>query len=137
MEGYLACAQRSIKGDILFLVLKPSRFCAGSFPFLYRFGLQSCSITPQMAFLPKNERSRECSSCGDGLKKRPVHVDRIGGRHCYCTTMADFYEVWSCRGSVLAKLEAMLEDREAAREQELKAATDIKRVYRGKVRYEE
>lgn len=48
--------------------------------------------------------------------------------------MADFYEVWSCRGSVLEKLNAMLEAREAARDQELKAATDIKRVYRGKVK---
>ncbi|CAM9384117.1 unnamed protein product [Scytosiphon promiscuus] len=46
--------------------------------------------------------------------------------------MADFYDVWSFRGSVLAKLDAMLQDRETAREQELKAATDIKRVYRGK-----
>lgn len=49
-------------------------------------------------------------------------------------TMADFYEVWLHRDTVLAKLECMLEAREAAREQELKAATDIKRVYRGKVR---
>lgn len=48
--------------------------------------------------------------------------------------MADFCEVWLSRGTVLAKLECMLEAREAAREQELKAATDIKRVYRGKVR---
>lgn len=47
--------------------------------------------------------------------------------------MADFYEVWRCRAPVLAKLAAMLEAREAAREQEQKAATDIKRVYRGKV----
>ncbi len=47
--------------------------------------------------------------------------------------MSDFYEVWLRRGTVLAKLECMLEAREAAREQELKAATDIKRVYRGKV----
>eukprot|EP00752_Nemacystus_decipiens_P003180 g2943.t1 len=46
--------------------------------------------------------------------------------------MADFYEVWLSRAAVLAKLDAMLEAREAAREQELKAATDIKRVYRGK-----
>lgn len=48
--------------------------------------------------------------------------------------MADFYEVWLSRAAVLAKLDAMLEAREAARGQELKAATDIKRVYRGKVR---
>lgn len=48
--------------------------------------------------------------------------------------MADFYEVWRCRGPVLEKLSAMVEAREAAREEELKAATDIKRVYRGKVR---
>lgn len=48
--------------------------------------------------------------------------------------MADFYEVWRGRGLVLEKLEIMLEAREAAREQELKAATDIKRVYQGKVR---
>ena len=47
--------------------------------------------------------------------------------------MADFYEVWLSRAAVLAKLDSMLEAREAAREQELKAATDIKRVYRGKV----
>lgn len=47
--------------------------------------------------------------------------------------MSDFYEVWLCRGAVLTKLDAMLEAREAARDQELKAATDIKRVYRGKV----
>lgn len=47
--------------------------------------------------------------------------------------MADFYEVWSCRASVLMKLDAMLEARNAARQQELQAATDIKRVYRGKV----
>lgn len=47
--------------------------------------------------------------------------------------MADFYEVWLSRAAVLVKLDAMLEAREAAREQELKAATDIKRVYRGKV----
>ena len=48
--------------------------------------------------------------------------------------MADFYEVWLCRGTVLDKLEALLDAREAAREEELKAATDIKRVYRGKVK---
>lgn len=48
--------------------------------------------------------------------------------------MADFYEVWRCRGPVLEKLSAMVDAREAAREEELKAATDIKRVYRGKVR---
>lgn len=47
--------------------------------------------------------------------------------------MADFYEVWLSRSAVLEKLDAMVEAREAAREQELKAATDIKRVYRGKV----
>lgn len=47
--------------------------------------------------------------------------------------MADFYEVWRCRGSVASKLRMMLEAREASREQELKAATDVKRVYRGKV----
>lgn len=47
--------------------------------------------------------------------------------------MADFYELWLNRGAVLVKLDAMLEAREATREQELKAATDIKRVYRGKV----
>lgn len=49
------------------------------------------------------------------------------------SAMADFYEVWLSRAAVLAKLDAMLEAREAARERELKAATDIKRVYRGKV----
>ncbi|CBJ30452.1 conserved unknown protein [Ectocarpus siliculosus] len=46
--------------------------------------------------------------------------------------MADFYGVWSCRASVLRKLDAMLDARNAARQQELQAATDIKRVYRGK-----
>ncbi|CAM9779590.1 unnamed protein product [Pylaiella littoralis] len=46
--------------------------------------------------------------------------------------MADFYEVWLCRAAVLTKLDDMLEAREATRDQELKAATDIKRVYRGK-----
>lgn len=55
---------------------------------------------------------------------------------CVCLgaiIMADFYEVWRCRGPVLEKLAAMVDAREAAREEELKAATDIKRVYRGKV----
>lgn len=47
--------------------------------------------------------------------------------------MADFYGVWRDRGSVNKKLQAMLEGREAARKQELAAATDIERVYRGKV----
>lgn len=49
--------------------------------------------------------------------------------------MADFYEVWRCRGPVLEKLALMVESREKARGEELKAATDIKRVYRGKVSY--
>lgn len=48
--------------------------------------------------------------------------------------MADFCQVWRCRGRVLEKLDGMLAEREAARDKELKAATDIKRVYRGKVR---
>lgn len=47
--------------------------------------------------------------------------------------MADFYEVWRDRGSVMEKLELMLKECVAARENELKAAIDIKRVYRGKV----
>lgn len=47
--------------------------------------------------------------------------------------MTDFYEIWQRRGSVTDKLAVMLEAREAAREQELKAATDITRAYRGKV----
>ncbi|CAN0057576.1 unnamed protein product [Ascophyllum nodosum] len=47
--------------------------------------------------------------------------------------MADFYEVWRFRDSVLAKLEAMLKDQEAMGEQELKAATAIKRFYRAKI----
>ena len=49
--------------------------------------------------------------------------------------MADFYEVWRCRGRVLEKLALMVESFEKARGEELKAATDIKRVYRGKVLY--
>lgn len=47
--------------------------------------------------------------------------------------MGDFLEVWRSRGSIMGKLAAMLQARDAAREQEINAATNIKRVYRGKV----
>lgn len=48
-------------------------------------------------------------------------------------TMAEFSGVWRCRGSVLMKLEAMLEAREATREEEVTAAAKIQRMYRAKV----
>lgn len=66
------------------------------------------------------------------IRYAPI-VCRVGRVFGCWGNMADFYEVWLCRGGVLTKLNAMLEAREAARDQELKAATDIGRVYRGKV----
>lgn len=71
------------------------------------------------------------------MKAEKIPITLVGGVGIlvgHYSTMADFYEVWLSRAAVLAKLDAMLEAREAARGQELKAATDIKRVYRGKVR---
>ena len=48
-------------------------------------------------------------------------------------SMADFSGVWRCRGSVLVRLEAMLEAREATREYEVTAAAKIQRMYQSKV----
>lgn len=48
-------------------------------------------------------------------------------------SMADFSGVWRCRGSVLKRLEAMLEAREATRDQEMTAAAKIQRMYQSKV----
>ncbi|CAM9477490.1 unnamed protein product [Discosporangium mesarthrocarpum] len=47
--------------------------------------------------------------------------------------MADFYAVWRKRGSVVEKLKRLLVERDGAVVQEVNAATNIQRVFRGKV----
>lgn len=77
------------------------------------------------AFVVITKQSKAAEHCGlQCLELSTVSLRRV---------MAEYYEVWRNRGSVLEKLAAMLEEREATREHEMKAATDIARVYRGKV----
>ncbi|CAM9568041.1 unnamed protein product [Choristocarpus tenellus] len=47
--------------------------------------------------------------------------------------MADFFEVWRTRGGVVDRLKLMLKERDEATEREVIAATDVERVFRGKV----
>ena len=99
------------------------RNCAGS----------SCIIYLKRSPLKKNVLLLLGSTSTDNYELGSIRKLIPNEHRWRLGSMADFYEVWRFRDSVLAKLEAMLKDQEAMGEQELKAATAIKRFYRAKV----